>query len=399
MDSKLAKLRSAMDCFAAKLREIELSESTVSLYVRTVKAALSHFAEKGMDRFDLQEGIRFVEGNFAKSMWDLRKSAMRRFENFVAELPLERRGRDPLKCDPDFSVAFNSYIDHCASIGNSEGTLRRKRAAVTRFLGAIKGQGVRSTCLITHKEMLAALPVVSGVEGRAAVKEFLRYCFDEGLVPSAAFAAIRVARRKKPLPVVYSKDEIEAAYQKIDCLKTNRERFRCVYLLACELGIRPRDIFGLRVGDVDLIGMRVSFVQAKTGRPLSLPLSNRLASAIRSYLEGERPATGLDFLFISDGRPRGKLSNGSVFPTLRKVFDLAGIDRRGRKLGLSVMRSSLASNLVNSDVPYEVVRDVLGHSSKRAIEHYVSIDVERLREYALEPIPLSGKILHALEGK
>lgn len=35
-----------MDCFAAKLREIELSESTVSLYVRTVKAALSHFAEK-----------------------------------------------------------------------------------------------------------------------------------------------------------------------------------------------------------------------------------------------------------------------------------------------------------------------------------------------------------------
>jgi site-specific recombinase XerD len=68
----------------------------------------------------------------------------------------------------------------------------------------------------------------------------------------------------------------------------------------------------------------------------------------------------------------------------------SGIAIGARRHGPHSLRSSLATNMVNSGVPYEAVRKVLGHSSKDAIEHYAKIDVANLRRCSLEPIAPSG---------
>ena len=52
-------------------------------------------------------------------------------------------------------------------------------------------------------------------------------------------------------------------------------------------------------------------------------------------------------------------------------------------------RSSLASSMINNLVSYDVVRKILGHTPD-AVKHYARVDIERLRDYAIEPPEPSG---------
>src|SRR5699024_12830730 len=67
------------------------------------------------------------------------------------------------------------------------------------------------------------------------------------------------------------------------------------------------------------------------------------------------------------------------FPT-RRSSDLAGIDPDGRKQGPHAFRSSLASSMVNDNIPYEVVRKTLGHTDQNAIRSYARLDLEQDRK-------------------
>ena len=81
-----------------------------------------------------------------------------------------------------------------------------------------------------------------------------------------------------------------------------------------------------------------------------------------------------------------------------KYFGLAGVDVSGKKHGPHTFRSSLASSMVNDDVPYEAVRAILGHSDPDAIKHYAKLDIEKLRECAIEVPKPSGSFKTFLDG-
>ena len=88
------------------------------------------------------------------------------------------------------------------------------------------------------------------------------------------------------------------------------------------------------------------------------------------------------------------MTTSTLRRALKKYISLAGIDPGNRKCGPHALRSSLASSMVNDDIPYETVRKVLGHSSNNAIKHYARIDIEKLRRYSLAP-PAPASRFHA----
>ncbi|MGN8946708.1 tyrosine-type recombinase/integrase, partial [Bariatricus sp. HCP28S3_E4] len=57
------------------------------------------------------------------------------------------------------------------------------------------------------------------------------------------------------------------------------------------------------------------------------------------------------------------------------------------------------SSMVNDTIPYETVRKVLGHSSNNAIKHYARIDIEKLRQYSLNPPEPTGGFQDFLNGR
>lgn len=64
------------------------------------------------------------------------------------------------------------------------------------------------------------------------------------------------------------------------------------------------------------------------------------------------------------------MTTSTIRNALRNYIAASRVNSGQRRRGSHVLRSSLASSMVNDIVPYETVRKVLGHSSNNAIKHY-----------------------------
>ena len=162
-------------------------------------------------------------------------------------------------------------------------------------------------------------------------------------------------------------------------------------------GLRSGDIVKLKIEDIK--GKKeINIIQQKTEKALHLPLIEDVSVAIDDYL-AVRPSSMAREIFINIYAPYNPISTGTIRNLLKKYMSVADIDVGNRKKGPHALRSSLASSMVNDDVSYETVRKVLGHSSNNAIKHYARIDVEKLRQYCLEPPQVSGHFKAFLTGE
>lgn len=157
-------------------------------------------------------------------------------------------------------------------------------------------------------------------------------------------------------------------------------------LLAIQHGLRSGDILGLTLDDIEWNLKRISLVQKKTGRSLSLPLQEESALAIIDYLKNERPETDFPEIFITCNAPYRPLaeSRGSVHAEISAAFNRAGVVTEGKHHGLHAIRHSLAVSLLGSNTPIPVLAEILGHTSSNATKNYLRVDVEKLRPLSLE---------------
>ena len=106
----------------------------------------------------------------------------------------------------------------------------------------------------------------------------------------------------------------------------------------------------------------------------------------------------IDNLFISSrGYKENPLTVKSLHFALTSYLEKADIDYTGKRHGFHSLRSSLSSSMVNDNVPYDIVRKVLGHTSDDSIKHYARLDIEELRKCSIEVPAPSGKFKIFLE--
>lgn len=226
----------------------------------------------------------------------------------------------------------------------------------------------------------------------------MRYLSDEGII--AADYSTVVPHFSKPyvIPTVYSIEEIKKIEAVIDRTTLLGLRDYAMILLASRLGMRSGDIVLLRHKDIDFDYDEINIVQQKTRKNLHLPLLLEVKTALQAYL-GARTVYQEDCIFLNVYAPYHPVTTSTMRSFMRKYIALASIDIGIRKHGPHSLRSSLASSMVNDEIPYEAVRKVLGHSSNNAIKHYARIDIEKLRRYSLSPAEPSGAFLRYLNGE
>jgi site-specific recombinase XerD len=62
----------------------------------------------------------------------------------------------------------------------------------------------------------------------------------------------------------------------------------------------------------------------------------------------------------------------------------AGIDVKDRHHGPHALRHSLATGLMQKNVPLSAISNILGHSNTRTTEVYLAVDTSHLAELSLE---------------
>jgi len=262
--------------------------------------------------------------------------------------------------------AIDRFLD---SPGLSESTRRAYASDLADFDRWLAGTG--NAIDAVDVQVLAAYTAELGRGGRslapatvarrlAAVRSFLGFTYGAARVPQIALPPRR-RRRLPDAPKLADVEELLAAVEGDTALAI---RNSAILELTYSCGLRSAEVVGLRLMDVDF-DQEAVHVLGKGGKERVVPLGERAALAVATYLRDARPALArgaVDALFLS---VRGRPLDTS---TLRRLM------RNPHRL-----RHAYATHLLEGGADLRTIQELLGHASLSTTQVYSHVDARRLR--------------------
>ena len=218
-----------------------------------------------------------------------------------------------------------------------------------------------------------------------AVRYYLKYCYENGFMNTEMFsqASNPHYNRQSVTFIIYCKRS-KKLLDSIDLGNPCGIRDYAIILLIARLGLRSSDVANLRFSNIDWEKEIIRLTQVKTGNPLELPLLEDVGEAIINYLKNARPKTDSDHVFVRQVPPYTNFNPGAVGALVRVHLQKSGIHLEGKKKGSHTLRHSLASRLLEHEIPLPVISEILGHTTTETTMTYLRIDIAELRKCALE---------------
>lgn len=191
--------------------------------------------------------------------------------------------------------------------------------------------------------------------------------------------------REVKIMEIYNDKELAAIRSTLSSgVLTKRDTAVCRLLL--ETGLRGIDVCSLKLKDIDWEKDCISILQSKTKKTLVLPLRASYGNDIADYILNERPQNGSDYVFLKTFAPFGRLGTGSIYEILKKLEELAGIQKEERPVGSRTTRHHAASSMLRAGIPMSDISAALGHRDPNIVSVYLSTDARSLSACTL-PLP------------
>jgi integrase len=156
-----------------------------------------------------------------------------------------------------------------------------------------------------------------------------------------------------------------------------------MFLLIASYGLRASEVRALDLGDIAWRARQIRVPRPKVGTPLLLPLTDEVGTALHDYLSRGRPPSASRQVFLRVEIPLGPLGRGAVGDAFRTWVRRAGIALPVRG-GPHSLRHALALHLLREGAALKTIGDLLGHRSAEATGRYLRLDVDDLRDVALQ---------------
>lgn len=360
--------------------------------------------EKELETATISDAVRFFDERFSLDYYGqlipaqavIRKPLLNLFEyedsgNYLRFHPKSRNTTTPI----EYKDVFMAFRDYISKLELAYATKSRKIWEFSRHLEYLVSQGITDTHDISVKNVFdyfaflkdhytpATLATLATV-----IREIYDWMFERGEVSFSGTAAIPYIKRDRNRKMLsyYTKEEIGQMLSCIDnCTAYGKFAYAIVSLITY-LGIRAGDVIRLKFSDVDWNKSQLHFIQNKTGKPLVLPLLDEVKYPLLDYIKNARPeSTDTIHVFVSFLAPHKRyVSTASIHKITTSCMEIAGIQYEGRHHGPHALRHSLATRLMNQNVPISAISSVLGHSSTRSTEKYLTVDETHLKEFTLE---------------
>lgn len=290
---------------------------------------------------------------------------------------------------PEFSSVLDAQEEYLLKTGYSECTRETMREYISGVMRHFQNTGVTKLAELNGSHISAYLLTLRGhakstVRGELSrLRKFLSYLHLHGYTSEnlAAYVPEYHLGQAQSMVKIWESDEINAVLETVDRTNPKGKRDYAFIIIAAELGVRSKDICDLKLSDIDWELCSISFVQSKTHKQNTLPLSEKVGSAIIDYLR-IRPQTECEYLFISLNPPYGKMK--SIHSTFHRYVARSGVKVPvNAHHGLHSLRATVATRLLSADVSPDVIFSFLGHSDRETLGHYIRLDIENLRECAL----------------
>lgn len=193
--------------------------------------------------------------------------------------------------------------------------------------------------------------------------------------------------RNAKLPSFFSAEEIERILGVIDLASPVGKRDYAILLTAYRLGFRSGDIRRLTFSDIRWAEDTIEFISQKNRKQIIFPLLTDVGNALINYIEHGRPKCKCETIFVTHEAPiRPFVTSAALSGILKQYSNKAGIDSiPGQRRCMHAFRGSLASALLEKDVPLPVISEILSHSdTKTTTSYYLRIGIPQLSKCSLE---------------
>jgi site-specific recombinase XerD len=392
------------------LRNKSKSESTISKYVKTWQQLDKYLHDNKVIEFEKNAVLGFIKEKFGdKRISDLtnhQKSCVSQYFNliqFKETGEMLETMEHVSKVKPDFTGEIGNlmqdFIILKTSMRLSEKTLGNLKLHLYRFQKCLEWndivelQRISPLIILSYSSHLPASHSSSKHSALCIVKSFLRYAYDEKRTNTDLSLVVPRDNYKQQakLPSTYTKEEVKKILATADRSTATGKRNYALLLLIVRLGLRASDVRELSFENINWAMNTVSFEQCKTGEKVELPLPVDAGDAIIDYLKYGRPETNEKHIFVEHNFPYVQLGEKAIPRIANHAICHSGIAVGCRKHGSHSLRHTMAGFLLEGKTPVPLISDILGHSSIQSTMCYLRVDVENLRQCALDvPIVDAG---------
>ncbi|MHC1772375.1 MAG: site-specific integrase [Flexilinea sp.] len=309
-----------------------------------------------------------------------------------------RRKLGPLAvslCPKQFEVGFQSYRQECINRHYSEQGIYTRLNRIKHFLFFLDERGTLSYNDITPLLISNYVKTFVNLNSKSvktilvAIRCFLRHLYLDSIIQKNLSDMVPKLKGyyAPSIPRIWKASEVKTILDTVDRGNPTGKRDYAILLLIARLGLRVSDIKAMRLENICWGTNTLEITQHKTKNPVSFPILSDIGWAIIDYLKNGRPSTESPYVFVRHNAPFEAFApNAAMNRILVKYIREAGIKiPRDIPLGLHSLRHTLASILLENDVPLSTISDILGHMSVKSTDVYLHIDFKRLQECALDP--------------
>ncbi|MQY77620.1 MAG: tyrosine-type recombinase/integrase [Bacteroidetes bacterium] len=371
------------------------SQPRIDRYKSMWKSGIVPFmSEKSIQYYDASVGEEYIRTHIAGSMVTPSQRDFIRSIYVLSEFQ-EKGTVSKRRCHPaerklsgPIGLLMEQFLLHLKSLRRSQITIYDHRLYLHRFLAFIESKQILNVEEIKEEHIIIFVSTITNnnICVVSSLRLFFRYLFDSRVLSSDLSEVLRHYRwnKREKLPSVYTAVEVSQIESSIKREDATGKRNYAMMLLATRLGLRASDIAHLCFDNISWESSTIIFSQFKTGKKIELPLLVDVGEAIIDYLKYGRKRSESPKIFLYTRAPFTAMTNAAVAGTLGRIVDASGIDTTGRKHGAHAMRHSLASRFLENKESIPVISEALGHQNTDTTISYLRIDIESLRQYALD---------------
>lgn len=380
------------------LAELDYSESTILRLDATWKELIEYCEAHKPLEFTIDFERRFVWERYGAVLGDKDASqnvnrAIHMLDDYLQYGMTFKQSSITLK---GFSLPyrdlFEGFLNYLRKNDVAEGSIQTWKSRLFRFEYFLQQSGVECFNQLelkhinTYVESLAGFSAGTVGATIGTLGKLFDYAVAEGyhhMSYRSALPCIRKTKRYR-LPHTFTPEEVEKVLSAVDRSNPLGKRNYAILILVAKLGLRISDVRGLCFQNIDWKRKRISIVQQKTGKPLELPLLEDIGWAIIDYLQNGRPNTGCQNIFVRHCAPYDAFT-GSMQQLVSRIVSKTGISVPVDKpIGMHSFRHSMATSMLQNGAELTEIAQTLGHTTPESTQVYISLDVEKLRQCALE---------------
>ena len=298
--------------------------------------------------------------------------------------------------DPDLALSGSSraVLKQFAAAAGQElapGSVRLLAGEIRQFLAYLDRAGRGALGAVTADHVRGFLVEVAprrtaGIGNVVwSLKRFFAFLNAAGLsdVRVDGLLARAAPRRVRALPC-FTRAETGCLIKGIDTGTACGKRDSAMVALAVWTGLRCCHIVALRLDQIDWRRDEIRLVQAKTSRPLVLPLPALAGNAVAEWILHGRPDCGAPEVFVRLQPPSVKRGNSAGSTLMRRRLARAGIDHQARDgKSFHALRRTAGTRLIESGAGLPLAAQILGHARVNSSGRYFALASGQLRQCCL----------------